>query len=172
MEKPSTARIALKWGIITSVLMMIYTVIMFVTILWQNPIFALVPFFFLLMGIILALRDFKSLNNSFLSFGEGLGVGTLVSAIIGLITSNFSYFYARFIDTTINQQTIDFERKKLETQGTLSQEKINAIMETYAPFFTPGARAIINLFLLILIGFIFSLIVSAVLKKDKPEMNF
>jgi hypothetical protein len=45
-------------------------------------------------------------------------------------------------------------------------------MEMVSKFTSPGMLFIIGVLGAIFFGFILSLIVSAVMKKDKPEMNF
>ncbi len=172
MEKPSSARVALKWGVITSVITIIYSVVSFMTGLFiKNTAASYVTYLFLLGGIILALKEYKTLNNNFLGFGEGLGVGTLMSAVTALISSIFSFLYITFIDTTIMQQITDMQREQMESRG-MTQEQVDQAMEMVNKFSSPGILFIFGVLGFIFFGFILSLIVSAVMKKDKPEMNF
>lgn len=171
MEKPSTARIALKWGVITSVVIIIYTVISYMTGLFKNTTSSYLSFLFLLGGIILAVKEYKTLNNNFLSFGEGLGVGTLMSAVTGLISSLFSIVYMLMIDTTIMQQIGDMQVEQLEKKG-MTPEEIDQAMEVVSKFSSPGMLFVFAVLGYIFFGFIWSLIVAAVQKNEKPEMNF
>ncbi|RFS14084.1 DUF4199 domain-containing protein [Emticicia sp. C21] len=171
MEKPSTARIALKWGIISAVIIIIFSVASFMTGLFKNTISSYIPFLFLLAGIIFAIREYKTLNNNFLGFGEGLGIGTLTSAVTGLVASIFSFAYIMFIDTTIMQQIADMQREQLESRG-MTAEQVEQAMEMASKFSSPGILFIVGILGYIFFGFIWSLIVSAIFKKDKPEMNF
>lgn len=171
MEKPSTARIALKWGIITSVVIIIYTVISYMTGLFKNTTSSYLSFLFLLGGIILAVKEYKTLNNNFLSFGEGLGVGTLMSTVAGLISSLFSIVYMLMIDTTIMQQLGDMQVEQLEKRG-MTPEEIDQAMEMVSKFSSPGMLFVFAVLGYIFFGFIWSLIVAAVQKNEKPEMNF
>lgn len=171
MEKPSTARIALKWGIISAVIIIIYSVASFMTGLFKNSATSYIPFLFLLGGIIFAIKEYKGLNNNFLGFGEGLGIGTLTSAVTGLVASIFSFAYIMFIDTTIMQQIGDMQREQLESRG-MTAEQVEQAMEMASKFSSPGILFIVGILGYIFFGFIWSLIVSAIFKKDKPEMNF
>lgn len=171
MEKPSTARIALKWGVITSVVIIIYTVISYMTGLFKNTTSSYLSFLFLLGGIILAVKEYKTLNNNFLSLGEGLGVGTLMSAVTGLISSLFSIVYMLMIDTTIMQQLGDMQVEQLEKKG-MTPEEIDQAMEVVSKFSSPGMLFVFAVLGYIFFGFIWSLIVAAVQKNEKPEMNF
>jgi len=171
MEKPSTARLALKWGIIASVLLSIYTVVIYMTGFFKIGPMSFLSYFILLIAIILAAREFRSLNNNYMSFGECLGLGTLLSAVTGVITSIFTYVYINMIDTTLMQQMEDLQREQMEARG-LTEEQISQALEMAAIFTRPSVMFLMGLFIYVLIGFVWSLIVSAVLKKDKPEMNF
>jgi hypothetical protein len=170
MEKPSTARIALKWGLITAILIIIYTVVLYITALFKNPSLSWISFLLLLLGVVMALREFKSLNNGYMSFSEGLGVGTLMSAVTGLLGSIFSFIYTNFIDTTIMQQMSDLQREQMESRG-LSSEQIDQAMEMAAKFTSPSIIFLFGIIGYVFFGFIFSLIVSAIVKHSKPEME-
>jgi Protein of unknown function (DUF4199) len=171
MEKPSTARIALKWGLVTAVLIIIYTVVLYMTGFFKTPSLSWIGFILLLIGIFMAMREFKSLNNGFMSFSEGLGVGTLMSAVTGLLASIFSYIYTNFIDTTIMQQMSDLQREQMESQG-LSSEQIDQAMEIAAKFTSPSIIFLFTILGYVFFGFIFSLVVSAIVKNSKPEVEF
>jgi zinc transporter ZupT len=172
MEKPSSARIALKWGVISAVITIIYSVVLFMTGQHlKNQALSYVSYVFLLGGMILAMKEYRSLNNDFMGFGEGLGLGTLLSAVSSLISSIFSFLYITFIDPTIMQQINDMQREQMESRG-MTQEQVDQAMEMVSKFTSPGMIFIIGVLGAIFFGFILSLIVSAVMKKDKPEMNF
>ncbi len=171
MEKPSTARIALKWGLITSIIIIIYSVILFISGQFKNQALTLISYLFLLGGIIMAMREFKSMNNEFMTFGEGLGLGTLTSAVTGLIGSIFGVIYMNYVDTTIMQQISDMQREQFEAKG-MSSEQIDQALEMAAKFSSPGMLFVFGLLGYLFIGFILSLITSAILKKNKPELEF
>lgn len=171
MEKPSTARIALKWGIISAILIIIYSVILYMTGLFKTPSLSWITFLLLLFGIIMSLREFKLSNQGYMSFSEGLGLGTLLSAVAGLFGSIFSYIYINFIDTTIMQQMSDMQREQMEAKG-LSSEQIDQAMEIGAKFASPGIMFLFGIIGYVLFGFLISLIVAAILKHSKPQMEF
>ena len=171
MEKPSTARIALKWGILVAVLIIIYTVALYISGLFKTPALSWIPFAFLLFGIVMSLREFKLINNNFISFSEGLGLGALMSAVCAIIASMFNYVYITFIDTTILQQMRELQIEQLEQQG-LSSEQIDQAMEIVSSYATPGLTFLFSMIVYVICGFIFSLIVSAIIKNTKTELDF
>lgn len=171
MEKPSTARIALKWGILVAVLIIIYTVALYISGLFKTPALSWIPFAFLLFGIVMSLREFKLINNNFISFSEGLGLGVLMSAVCAIIASMFNYVYINFIDTTILQQMRELQIEQLEQQG-LSSEQIDQAMEIVSSYATPGLTFLFSMIVYVICGFIFSLVVSAIIKNTKTELDF
>jgi len=171
MEKPSTARIALKWGIVSAVMIIIYTVALYISGLFKTPALSWIPFIFLLFGIVMSLREFKLMNTNFINFSEGLGLGTLMSAVCAIIASIFNYIYITFIDTTILQQMRELQIEQLEQQG-LSSEQIEQAMEMASRFATPGLTLLFSMIVYVICGLIFSLVISAIIKNSKPELDF
>ena len=171
MEKASTARIALKWGIITAIFSIIYTVIYYKTDLFRTPILSWLTFVLLLLGIILSIQEFKQSSNKIITFSEGLAVGTLMSAITGLVYQVFSNIYNTYIDPSVLEKMELIYKNQLQAQG-LSPEKIATEIEDAARYTTPGLVFIEGIILHVLIGFVFSLVVSAIVKKNKVEIEF
>jgi Protein of unknown function (DUF4199) len=171
MEKPSTARIALKWGLISAICSIIYTTILYFTGMWKTSAFAWIGYIFLAGGIIMAMREFKSQNNDYMSYGEGLGIGSLLSAVSGVISAIYGYIYMNFIDNTMTQQIIEMQSTKMAEQG-MTEEQIDQAMQMAGKFMTPGMMFIFTVLGMLFFGFILSLIISAIMRKNKPEMDF
>lgn len=171
MEKPSTARIALKWGIISAVFSIIYTTILYVTGLWTNPLLAWVSYIVLAACIFMAMKEYKSMNSGFMGYGEGLGLGTLLSAVMGLLSAVYNYIYTSFVDTTITQKIIDLQRTEMEKRG-MSEEQIDQAMQMTASFMSPGLMFLFGVLGVVFVGFILSLIIAAIQKNAKPEVEF
>ncbi|MCU0325635.1 MAG: DUF4199 domain-containing protein [Spirosomaceae bacterium] len=171
MEKPSTARIALKWGVIVGIVVIIFSTITSMADLWKQSWASWIGYLFVLGGLIMALGEFKKANEGFMGFGEGLGLGTLMSTVVGVLGAIFSYIYLNFIDTTMVSRIVDFQREKMSEQG-LSDEQIDQAMEMTAKFMSPGMMFIFGVLGYLIVGFILTLIVSAIMKKSKPEVEF
>lgn len=166
-EQVSTARVALKYGIITSVAVIVYSTILTVSGLNQNQALGALGFVILIAGIVWAMRDFREQNSGFMSYGQGLGIGSLMSAIVGLIGAMFTMFYMQFIDTTLMQQSLDKARSDMEARG-MDDAQIDQAMEISQKFMTPGMMFLIQVLTYLFIGFIISLILAAIMRKDKP----
>ena len=166
-ENPSQALIALKWGAIGGVAYMIYTTLLYVTELYGNSTMGWVSFALAIVFIVLAMREYRTQNNGFMSYGEGLGVGTLVSAISGLLSATYGMIYTMFIDPTIPQKLQDKIQEQWEAQG-LTDEQIEQASEMMKWTQSPGMTFLFGMISAIVGGLIISLIVAAILKKNKP----
>jgi len=165
-EKTSTARVALKYGVLTAVVIMIYTTIINVAGLSQNKFLTSLTFLFMVVAIILAMKDYRE-QNKFMSYGEGLGLGTLVSAVMGLLSSAFTMFYMQFIDNTLLTQGMDKVREDMEKRG-MDDSQIDQAMELSQRVMSPGIIFFMGVLGSILMGFIISLIIAAILRREKP----
>ncbi len=166
-EKPSTARVALKWGIILGIVLIVYTLILFLTDQAGNQNLGWISLALSVTFIVLAMREFRTLNEGYLSLGEGVGVGTLVSAISGLISATFSTFYTFFIDTAFYERLTDTMQERLEEQGR-SDAEIEQSAEIMKMFQNPGLSFAFSLIGAVLFGLILSLIIAAILRKKRP----
>lgn len=167
-EKPSTARIALKWGGILGLTLCVYTLILFLTNNVGNSLLGWISFAITVGGLVMAMREFRTRNGGFMNYGEGVGVGALTAAISGLLSSLFSTFYTTLIDTGVMQRVIEQTRVKLEDSG-LSDEQIDQQMAFMEKFQSPGLTFLFGVLGAAFMGLILSLIVAAVLRRKKTN---
>ncbi|GGM76373.1 hypothetical protein GCM10010967_04990 [Dyadobacter beijingensis] len=166
-EKTSTARVALKYGVLAAVVTMIYSTILYVTGLGQNKTLASLSYVFMLVGIVWAMREFREKNGGFMSYGEGLGLGSLTSAVLGLLSSAFTMFYIQFIDNDLLAAGIDQMREDLERKG-MDDAQIEQAIEVSQKFMSPGIMFVTVILGYVVMGFIVSLIIAAIMRKEKP----
>ena len=166
-EKPSTVRVALKWGAISGIASVVFSLILFLTDQIGNQALSVVPLVFAITFIVLAMREFRTLNEGYLSFGEGFGVGTLVSAIAGLISATFTTIYTSFVDTTFYERLADKTQEQWEKQG-LSDTQIEQASEMTKMFQSPGLLFAIGLLGAVIFGVILSLIIAAIMQRKRP----
>lgn len=166
-EEPSTARIALKYGVIVAVASIVYTVILLLTEKNQNQALSALSLVITLVGMIYAMREFKADNSGYMSYGQGLGIGTLIAAISGLLSSTFMMFYSQFIDTNLMQKALDTARADMERRG-MSDAQIDAGMQFSEKMMSPGIMFAVGIFFSIFIGFILALIVAAIMRRNRP----
>ena len=125
----------------------------------------------LVVGIILAQRDFKLRNAGFMSYGQGLGVGTVLSVVVGLLSAAFTYVYTNFVDPNMMTRAMEKVRTDMEAKGTMSDAQIDQAMAMSAKFTSGPILLVLVLIGSVVIGLLISLITSAVIKNAKPEFE-
>ena len=118
-------------------------------------------------GLVLGMREYRMLNGGYLSFGVGVSLGALLSAVAGLISTTYSVLYTTVIDPGIQERTMEQVREQMEEQGNLSDEQIDQALEISQSFQSPGLQFLIGVLGTILIGVVFSLVIAAIMRRNK-----
>ncbi|RYC71918.1 MULTISPECIES: DUF4199 domain-containing protein [Spirosoma] len=167
-DQPSPARVALKWGGLLGIALILYSLFLFLTDNIGNTGLGAITYLLSIVGITLAMRDFRTLNGGFMSYGEGLSVGTLTAAVSGLLSSLFSVFYTTVIDSGVMERMMDQARERLEDSG-LSDDQIDQQMEFMQMFQSPGLTFVFGIIGSVVLGFILSLIIAAFIRRNKAN---
>ncbi len=129
-NKPTVSQIAIRYGLILGLILIIISIIFeFLNLEFktqQNLNYG--SFIFVLAAIILAHKAFKEGGDGFMSLGQGIGIGTLLSVISGVISGIFTYVYLKFIDDSMLQEIKDLQIEGMEKQG-MSDAQIEQAME-------------------------------------------
>jgi Protein of unknown function (DUF4199) len=169
MEKVSTARIALKWGLICALIAIAFSTISFTSGLWKNILlgfFVSIILYFTIIG--LAFNEFKKTNEGLMSFSQGLNIGSLLSLTAGMLSFGFDMFYKNIFDPNILNEEKEMAREfysnfgtsKKQIETTISQmESVNTI--------NLGSKYFFGVLGILFLGFLASLIMSAIMKKEK-----
>jgi hypothetical protein len=165
---PSTARVALKAGLITGLVMTVYSTVLSMMGLPQSSPLHYVTFLLLVGGLVYGMREFKEQNGGYMTYGQGLGVGTLTSAVAGLLSSLISTFYVKFVDPTLLQRTMDEQRIQMEERG-MSDAQIDQAMKIAESM--SGFSFIIATIGVVFFGFILSLIIAAFVKRERDVLD-
>lgn len=168
-EKPSTAKIALKWGAIAGLTTVVFQTILYLTGMYLNTSLGMVTWVFTIGGLYLAIAEYKRENGGYLSIGEGVGLGVLVAVIMGLLSTSFSLIYTHFVDPTVMQQSMELARQRLEDQGNMTDEQVEQAMELSQKFTSPGILLLGGVIGMALIGAILSLIISAIMRREPAD---
>ena len=168
-NQTTTARTALKWGLITGIALVVYSIILYTLNQTTNGALSLVIYGILIGGLIVGMRDYRTNNGGYMTYGEGMGLGALLSAVAGLLSSAFTVFYTQIIDPGFQGRLVGQMRDQLEDQGKLSDEQIDQAIELMQKFQSPGLQFMFGLFGTILIGVVLSLIIAAFIRRNKTN---
>lgn len=170
----STARVALKWGLLTALVGILIKSLEYSQEAYNSPLYSTLTLAVFVGGLVLAMREFRTQNGGYMTYGEGLGIGVLMFAIIGLLNVSYTMFYQTVIDPDMNAKVLEQAREQLEKAnlpGSLA-EKMDEAMEEAADEPQKGFRGltfIAGIFMQIFWGFILSLIVSGFMSRKKTN---
>ena len=168
-NQTTTARTALKWGLITGIALVVYSIILYTLNQTTNGALSLIIYGILIGGLIVGMREYRTTNGGYMTYGEGMSLGALLSAVAGLLSSAFTVFYTQVIDPGFQERLVGQVRDQMEEQGKLSDEQIDQAIEWMQKFQSPGLQFMFGLFGTILIGVVLSLIIAAFIRRNKTN---
>ncbi|GAB3741418.1 hypothetical protein GCM10027594_21140 [Hymenobacter agri] len=166
----TTSSVGLRYGILTALVSIIFSFGLNVMHQESSPARYL-SFAILIAGIVLAMNHFKQQNQGFMSFGQGVGIGAVVSAVVGLLSGIFAYIYMTFIDTDMLVRITDKIRTDMEARGGMSDEQIDQAVAMSSKFMNGPFMIGAALLGTVLMGVLLSLVISAFIKNAQPEFE-
>ena len=160
-----------RYGVINGVIGIAYFIILMAADIdmsqgfgrWGSTLIAIVLVF-------LAHKYYKENGDGYMTYGQGVGIGFWMGLVGSVISSVFTYIYAKFIDptfiTTIREKAIS----DMEAQGQ-SQQQIDAAMKFVEMFTSAEALLFFGLFFGTLILVVIALIISIFTQKPQPETS-
>ncbi|MCR9254195.1 MAG: DUF4199 domain-containing protein [bacterium] len=164
----SVKQVAVKWGLILGMVSVILTLIVQLLTLYENQWAGWIGLPFSIAVVFLAHNAFKNEGDGFMSYGQGLGIGVLLSLIASVISSLFNWVYLSFVDDGMIQFQIEKAHEEWEKQGMSSAqiEQAEGFMDI---MMNPVTMTILGIVMGTLFGFLISLVVSAITQKKNPE---
>jgi Protein of unknown function (DUF4199) len=171
---PTTS--AIQLGIVFGIIMVLEFVVLYVMDIdpISNPMVGTIMntcnyLVFPIVLIYLVCTAYKKSNFGFISFGECLKKGVTVCLIGGLIYALFSvvfnYFFPEFVEDILRKTKAVMIQKSPE----MTSEQLEMAMTWTKKFMSPMLIVPVTVLMFSFIGLIYSLIIGAIIKKDKPQ---
>lgn len=107
-------------------------------------------------------------NKGLLSLKDGLKTGLLISLVSAFITTIFFYIYNNYINPGWIEMALEVEKNNMLAAGA-SKESIEEKMAQYKGLSSGVAQAASIYFSTVLMGLIYSLIISFILRRTHKE---
>lgn len=169
------AKSAIQYGVIFGTIMILEFVIGYVMDFdpisnpWFGTLINVLNYFVIPVAlIILGIGNFKKLNAGFISFGECLKIGVTICVIAGLI---YALFFAAFImifPEFVDELISKTRSVMAQTEG-MTDEAMEMGLSWTRKFMSPVFAIPATLLMFSFIGLIYSLIIGAIMKNNKPE---
>ncbi len=175
-ETISPGKSAINFGITFGIIMILQFVIMYVLDInpQETPVigviinflnYLIIPFLFIYLGA----NNYKTkLNNGFISMGETIKVGLTICSVAalmyGIFYVIFDFIFPEFKDELLNT----IQEVTVKQNPTMTSEQLQMSMKFVKTFMNPYIVVPFTIAMYCVIGLIHSLIVGAIVKKDKP----
>lgn len=106
-------------------------------------------------------------NGSYLTLGNGIGLGTLAGLVAGIISAVWTVIFMQFIAPDLVDTIKQVQMEKMQEQGQ-SEEQIEQLMAMSSFAFSPPFMAVIVALSSVFFGFLCGLISGLVLKRERP----
>ncbi len=103
-----------------------------------------------------------------MSYGRGVGTGTLISLYSGLMSSIYSFIHFKFVNTRFADYQLALIRPKWEAAG-MGEAQMDQAEKVTRAMMGPVAQAIMTPIMVVIFGLILSLIIAAILKRPAPD---
>jgi hypothetical protein len=169
-EKVTVKQVSIKWGLISGIVSIaFFMVIVFADMVGNSSVswLGMIPFIIILF---LAHNEFKKDGDGYMSYGQGLSIGAFVAGVSAIISGAFSYVYTKFIVPDFNAQLMDKMVEMWEEQG-MDDNAIEAASGMMEKFQNHELAFVLGIVMGVFFGFIISLIVAAITKKNNPDLS-
>lgn len=119
--------------------------------------------------ISLGIKKYKEANGGFLTLGQGLKTGVAIALISTVIYIVYTLLFMNVIAPDTMEQGLELARQKLMDNPNMSEEQIEQAIAMQKKFSGPGMLAAVMLLFSLFLGFVISLIVSAIMQKKENE---
>lgn len=168
IQKSSVKQVSVKWGMILAVVSIAFFLIVTITetdtssaVTWIG----LLPFIVL---VILGHKEFKTSGDGYMSYGQGLGIATLMALVSSIVSGIFRYVYVKFVDTNYFDRLMEYSRQQWEEAG-MSDDQIEQTAEFTSRLMNAEVNFLLTIVLGVFFGFILSLVITAFTKNSNPE---
>ena len=167
----SVTKWAMTYGLYLGVFHIIFIVILYLTGHFFNSgyygyISTAVVVWITWTGLV-KFRD--GVNGGFIKYGQGLGLGVLISVFAAIFAAATMYIIMKF-DGSLSDDMLSLMVEEIEKSG-LSGDMVDNVEKMYEMMVTPGVVALSAYINKVVGGTIISLVVAAFVKKN-PESGF
>lgn len=176
-QKISPSKSALQFGILFGIFMVLEFVILYILNIdpITNPTVGIIVnvLNYLVLPVILitlGCTNYKQkLNGGFISFGECLKIGVTICLVAGLIYALFSIVFNMVFPEFMEDVLKKTRQVMLQQSPELTSEQLDMAIAMTKKFMSPALVVPVTVAMFSFIGLIYSLIVGAVVKNDKPQ---
>jgi hypothetical protein len=158
---------AMTYGAIIGLILVVYSVLLYLTGMTFNRSMGLIQYVVLIGGIYLGTKAYRDKALSgYIKYGKALLFGLIISIFVGIITIFFNFIMLRYIDPGLIDKYMAIMEEQFQNSRFIPADQMDEMLERSRESMTAIWSLPVGVFVFSLFGFVFSLITSAFLKKD------
>jgi hypothetical protein len=167
-QKPSIAKVSLKYGVLIGLGLIAVSLFFQFVIPDQGRASLYLSIIIMVIGIYLATKAWRdNYKDGYLSYSQGLGFGTLTFFFSALVLGFFTFILFQFIyPQGLEAALIEAEMEILRTQPNITEQELDLALSFSRIFINPIAMGLLSMIFYSFLGFLGSLITSAIVKKE------
>ena len=176
MEKQSRWQNAMRFGLIMGGVLVVTSLILYLLGMVDmetgksNFLGTLLNFVITIGAIWMGISAYKQGQGGYLSIGDGVKQGLLISLIGGIIVGIYTLIFFQFIEPDMLENMREMALAQAEEQGSVNEdteEMVNSMMNI---FMSPLFFFVTSILVQMIFGLIFGLIFGAIMKEERPYM--
>jgi len=169
-KKPSKAKVSFQYGVLIGLALIVSSIFFQFIVPEQGRANLLVSILILLLGIYFASKSWRdSYKGGYLTYSQALGFGSLTFFFASLVLGFFIFVLFQFIyPQGLETALADAEEEILRTQPNITDQELDMALAFSKIFINPIAMGVLSVLFYSFLGFLGSLITSAIVKKDLP----
>ncbi len=171
VEEVSVKKTGLTIGFYLGLFTGVYSIALYYLGAFENGLLGLISRAVFILTLFVGMKQFRDkLNGGFLTYSKGVKLGVVISLSTGFVSGLFLLVLVKFIAPEFIGLLIDKALLILSESG-LPESQIVQAEKMYRKLFTPGSLVFFEIIGQAIIGTLISLILAAIVKKDKPPFE-
>jgi len=170
-NKSSLLKHSMTYGAIIGGALIVYSLLMYFMNLHLNKVVGYLSYIVLIIGLYFSAKNYRDQElGGNISYGQGLGYGVLVSFFCSIILAFYLFLFYKIIDPDTIGKIVQMAEDNMVEKGYTSEQISQGIVYV-KKFTTPTTIALFTILGIVFYGFIFSLIISAIVKKQTDAFD-
>ncbi len=173
MENKSVFLPAFGYGILVSVALIIFKLILYILDIDDQSYWQVLYYVIFALGLLYSMIFVRNKTlDGYITFGKAFMVGFYATLAVSLIMAIYTYIYMTVINPgMIADMLSQAEEKIIETNPEMSDEDLEKALSMAKMFMQPGIMAISTLIMSTIMGSLLSLVAAALSKRNKVEIE-
>jgi len=154
-------------ALMLALVLIIYSLILYFLDQTFNRALGSLSFIILIAGLVLGIRSFRDdSRGGVLTYGQGVGAGTVISLYAGIISAIFGIIQFTLIDPDLIEKMYTFMEEQMIAQGRLPESLIEQQMVFMKKIMTPVTTPLFGIISNVFYGVLISLVVSIFFRRE------